>query len=144
MSPLFGHGDGNQDQTDKDALQAEVDRLDSLPLPELAAEVMAKGFGPGGQGADKDGTVTVGGPNINAGVTVAALAADFVPGAADEGLRVRRDRLVAEGFQALEHAALVRAQLHTAMGSLDYTVTRTGRAALESNSVAQILSGGTP
>jgi hypothetical protein len=49
--------------------------------------------------------------------------------------------LVAEGVQALEHASLVRAQVHTAMGALDYTVTRAGRAALESNSVARILDG---
>ncbi|MGH9096071.1 MAG: hypothetical protein ACRDWB_01460, partial [Acidimicrobiales bacterium] len=104
----------------------------------------AKGFGPAGQGADKDNTVTVGGPNINAGVTVGAIAPDFVPGDADEELRIRRDRLVAEGMQALEHASLVRSQLHTAMGGLDYTATRLGRAVLESNSVAQVVGGGTP
>jgi hypothetical protein len=142
MSPLFSRNDDNH--ADKDALQAEVDRLDSLPLPELAAEVMTKGFGPGGQEADKDNTVTVGGPNINAGVTVGAIAPDFVPGDADEELRIRRDRLVAEGMQALEHASLVRGQLHTAMGGLDYTVTRLGRAALEGNSVAQVVDGGKP
>ena len=118
MSPMFGHKDDGQAGTS--TLQAEVDRLGSLSLPELAAEVMSKGFGPGCPGADD--SVTVGGPNFKAGVTVAALAADFVSGAADEGLRVRRDRLIAEGMQALEHASLVRAQLHTAMGSLDYAV----------------------
>lgn len=142
MSPLFSRNDDNH--ADQDALQAEVDRLGSLPMPELAAEVMAKGFGPGGQGADKNNTVTVGGSNVNAGVTVGSIAPDFVPGDADEGLRIRRDRLVAEGMQALEHASLVRAQLHTAMGGLDYTVTRLGRTALERNSVVQVISGGNP
>lgn len=88
MSPLFGHGDGDQDQTDRNALQAEVDRLDSLPLPELAAEVMAKGFGPGGQGADKDSTVTVGGPDIDAGVTVGSTAADFGGADPQRGKRI--------------------------------------------------------
>lgn len=140
MSPLFGRNDDNH--ADKAARQVEVDRLDSRPLPELAAEVMGKAFGPGGQGEAKDNTVTVGGPNITAGVTVGAIAEDFVPGDADEELRIRRDRLVAEGIQALEHASLVRGQLHTAMGGLDYTVTRLGRAALERNSAAPVVGGG--
>jgi hypothetical protein len=136
MSPLFGHkDDGESGMT---ALQAEVDRLGSLSLPELAAEVMSKGFAPGCPGGDE--SVTVGGPSINAGVTVAALAAEFVSGAADEGLRVRRDRLIAEGVQALEHASLVRAQLHTAMGGLDYAVTRLGTAAVGRGTVAQVLA----
>jgi hypothetical protein len=33
-------------------LQAEVARLSTLPLPGLAAEVMAKGFGPDGPAGD--------------------------------------------------------------------------------------------
>jgi hypothetical protein len=42
MSPLFGHT-GN-DQADDAALPAEVSRLNSLSVVQLATEVMTKGF----------------------------------------------------------------------------------------------------
>jgi hypothetical protein len=45
--PLFG---GHREENDK--LQAEVDRLTGLALPELAGEVTAKGFGSGGPAGD--------------------------------------------------------------------------------------------
>ena len=80
MSPMFGHKDEEkQAQNDRWrlALQAEFDRLGSLPLPELAAEVMTKGFGPDGPGAD-DEDVTVGEANINAGPTADQIAGEFV------------------------------------------------------------------
>ncbi|HEY1523405.1 MAG TPA: hypothetical protein VGF70_10375 [Solirubrobacteraceae bacterium] len=52
MSPLFGHKDDQDDQTADNvaALNAEVDRLEALSLSALAAEVMARGFGPGSPG----------------------------------------------------------------------------------------------
>ncbi len=144
MSPLFGHKD--EDQPDAAALQAEIERLDALPLVQLAAEVMANGFGPSGPGEDKEQTVTVGGPNINAGTTVGEIALEFAPGgttqSADEQLRQRLLRLVAEGVQELEHASLIRAQLHTSMGSLDYALTRRGRSALQQGAVERAISEG--
>jgi hypothetical protein len=146
MPPLFGHKD--DEDAGSAALQTEVDRIDSLSLPALATEVMTKGFGPGGPGSDPDYTVTVGGPNINAGATISAIATELAPGGstdgADEVLRQRLYRLVAEGVQVLEHASLIRAQLHTAMGSLDYALTRLGRTALERGELDRILSGETP
>ena len=66
MSPMFGHKDGeNSDKNEKldkqevieqwrQATQAEFERLNSLPLVELAVEVMVKGFGPDGPGANDD------------------------------------------------------------------------------------------
>ena len=42
---LFG-GRGNR-VAETSELEAEVERLDRLPLPALAAAVMAKAFGPG-------------------------------------------------------------------------------------------------
>src|SRR4051794_4189056 len=45
--PLFG---GRKEQNDR--LAAEVDRLAALPLAELGAEVMTKGFGPGAPAGD--------------------------------------------------------------------------------------------
>ncbi len=57
MSPLFGHHDDDNEQAQNvAALQAEVQRLDSLSLEQLASEVMRKGFGPGGPGADEQDT----------------------------------------------------------------------------------------
>jgi len=142
MSPLFGHkdaqaGDGQQGLD----LAALVDRLDSLSLAQLAGEVMSTGFGPEGPGADKDGTVTVGGPNINAGATVGDIALAFDPKAdrADDQLRRRFYRLIAEGLQTLEHAGLIRVQMHTSMSSFDYALTRRGQKALDGGEVERIL-----
>jgi len=110
------------------------------------AQVMTKGFGPGGPGADEKEDVTLGGPNIHAGATVSDIAIEFAQGGstqgADDSLRLRLHRLVAEGVQTLEHSGLIRAQLHTSMGSLDYAVTRLGRAALDDAAVERILGGG--
>lgn len=149
MSPLFGHK--QQDQAEdaaaggSSALTQEIERLDALPLPALAAEVMARGFGPGAPGADEDGTVTIGGPNISAGVTVRRVASEFEPegsgGHLNDSLQLALDRLVAEGLQTLEHAGLVRTQMHTSMGSLDYALTRVGRTALARGEVERALSG---
>src|SRR5690242_168417 len=100
---LFGGKDDNKAAAAA-TLQADLDRLASLPLPLLAAEVMKKGFGLGGPGADEDETVTIGGPNIDAGATVRKIAGEL-SAARDAGvepaLALRFDKLVAEGVQAL-------------------------------------------
>jgi hypothetical protein len=154
MSPLFGHKD-RQDAKDtngqlNETLQAELDRLGSLSLQDLAAEVMVKGFGPGGPGQD-DGHVTVGQQNANSGPDVYDIGHVFVDYSgtylygtpSPEELQWRGIlRLVAEGLQELEHASLIRMQMHTSMGSFDYAVTRRGRAALENGEVQQILARG--
>jgi hypothetical protein len=63
---------------------------------------------------------------------------------ADERTRLRLQRLVAEGVQALEHAALIRPQSHTAMEGLDYTPTRLGRKVLAAGAVAEVVGGERP
>jgi hypothetical protein len=145
MALFGGRGDQNAEAS---ALDAEIERLDRLPLPTLAAEVMAKAFGPGAECEDPEEEVTVGGPNVDAGATVAGIAATMAPGGstkgADERTRLRLQRLVAEGVQALEQAALVRAQMHTAMDSLDYTPTRLGRKVLAAGAVARVVEDGPP
>jgi hypothetical protein len=143
---LFG---GREDQSaEAGELDAEIERLDRLPLPALAAEVMAKAFGPGAEWEDPEEEVTIGGPNVGAGATVAGIAGEMAPGGstrgADERTRLRLQRLVAEGVQALEHAALIRPQTHTAMNSLDYTPTRLGRKVLAAGAVAEVVGGGMP
>lgn len=124
--------------------------MSALSVAQLAAEVMTKGFGPGGPGAD-DGSVTVGGPNADSGIEVADIAGTFVTyqpqyfgtPSPNEVLWRQLSRIIAEGLQELEHASLVRAQMHTSQNSLDFTTTRLGRAALDQGAVERILGGGT-
>ncbi|MGH2939763.1 MAG: hypothetical protein ACRDPE_16760 [Solirubrobacterales bacterium] len=129
-----------------DVLEAEIERLDQLPLPALAAEVMGKSFGPGAEWEDPEEEVTVGGPSPGAGATVegitTAMAPDGSTRAVDDRTRLRLQRLVAEGVQALEHASLIRTQMHTAMGGFDYTPTRLGRTVLAAGAVAEVVGGG--
>jgi hypothetical protein len=129
-----------------DALEAEIERLDQLPPAGLAAEVMSKAFGPGADWEDPEEEVTVGGPSVGAGATVEAIATAMAPDgttkSVDDRARLRLQRLVAEAVQALEHASLIRAQMHTGLGAFDYTPTRLGRKALAAGGVAQVLGGG--
>jgi hypothetical protein len=106
---LFGsRGDRSAEAAE---LEAAVERLDQMPLPVLAAEVMRKAFAPGAEWEDPEEEVTVGGPNIGAGATVAGIAAAMAPDGstrgADERTRLRLQRLVAEAVQVLEHAGAV-------------------------------------
>jgi hypothetical protein len=151
MSP-FGHKEkdgAKQERVDQYrlALTVELERLDSLPLAQLAAEVMVKAFGPGGPGADEE-DVTVGQANAHAGpglyricglVEADRRGLGFTYTDEDDELLERIRRLVAEGLQELEHASLIRVQLHTEMGSPDYATTRRGRAALERGEVERIV-----
>ena len=149
MSP-FGHKDDDKQEMLAQwrvATQAEFERLNALPMMELATEVMIRGFGPGSPGADDD-AITLGQANVNAGPTAQAISYAFAPERAftfpvptpeDVKLRDRIAKLVAEGLQELEHASLVRCQMHTAMGYLDWTATRRGRAALERSEVQRLL-----
>lgn len=141
-------GDRRNRSVEMDALDAEIERLDRLPLPALAAEVMAKAFGPGAAWEDPEEEVTVGGPHAGAGATVAGIATAMAPGGstkgADERDRLRLQRLVAEGVQALEQAGLIRPQSHIAIEGLDYTPTRLGRKVLAAGAVAEVAGGGPP
>jgi hypothetical protein len=129
-----------------DVLEAEIERLDQLTLPALAAEIMGKAFGPGAEWEDPEEEVTVGGSNDGSGATVegitTAMAPDGSTRAVDDRTRLRLQRLIAEGVQGLEHAGLVRAQMHTAMGAFDYTPTRFGRTVLAAGAVAEVVGGG--
>lgn len=153
MPPMFNHksdpndtGDGNLEQW-RQATQAELEHLNALPLSELATEVMTKGFGPDGPGANDD-SITLGQANAQAGPTAVDISYRFAPDwdsrssqltSDDVLLRGQISKLVAEGLQELEHASLVRCQLHTAMGHFDWAATRRGRAALESDQIQSIL-----
>jgi len=150
VSPKFGRADEDKQEKIEQwrlAIQAEFERLSALPLIELAAEVMIRGFGPGGPGAD-DEAITLGQANADAGPTAELISFKFAPERGftfplpppeDFKLRDRIAKLVAEGLQELEHASLVRCQMHTAMGYLDWAATWRGRAALERGEVQSIL-----
>jgi hypothetical protein len=88
------------------------------------------------------------GPNVGAGATVEGITPDMAPGGttkgADERTRLRLQRLVAEGVQALEHAGLIRPQMHTAMNELDYTPTRFGRKVLAAGKVEDAVATSVP
>jgi hypothetical protein len=130
-------------------MRQEIARLDALPPADLAAEVMIRGFGPGGPGADDD-AISLGQANIDSGPTAPKISFLFVPDrgftfpiptAGELKLRQQLAKLVAEGLQQLEHASLVRCQMHSEMGNFDWTATRYGRAALQRGDVQAILHG---
>jgi hypothetical protein len=147
---VFGHDNDDKQQRTEQwrlAMQAELSRLSALPVEELATEVMMRGFGPGGPGADDD-AISLGQANVGAGPTAGDISLRFVPDRGfafpvptpeDVRLRELMTRLIAEGLQELEHASLVRCQVHTAMGSFDWAATRRGRAALERGAVDHIM-----
>ena len=92
---LFG---GRADRSvEIDELESEIERLDRLPLPALAAAVMDKAFGPGAAWEDPEEEVTVGGSGDAAGATVAGIAAAMALGGSfkgiDERTRLRLQRL---------------------------------------------------
>jgi hypothetical protein len=131
--PLFG---GNKDEENAQ-LHAELQRISALPLPQLAAEVMRKGWsGPDSPGA-ADGTVKV-----------RDLVGEFNPAdglfAIDEVVAREIHNVVSEGVQALEHASLVRTSVGTQGGGAYYTyavATRAGRAALQRGDVERLAGG---
>ena len=126
-------------KADNDGLSAELQRLSSLTLQQLAAEVMVKGFGPGGPGADTYADMA----DIGGAFSQPYQGRDY-----DQEADSRVMEMVAEGVQVLEHACLVRPVFHGQGGdhSVHYNLgwggTRLGRAALERNGVERILSGG--
>jgi hypothetical protein len=90
--------------------------------------------------------------SLNRGPTILDISYRFVPdidvdyrdgwGQEDKILREQISKLVAEGLQQLEHASLVRCQIHHEMGTFDWAATRWGRTALDRGEVPAILHGG--
>jgi hypothetical protein len=123
-------------------MAAELQRLSALPLISLAAEIMARGFGPGGPGAaGRPGSLEV--PLSSAApVNPKAIAARFVPGYESRAIspesRWQLRFLMREGLQVLEHAGLV---LLIWDPHEHYMATRLGRATLERGAVEYHLSG---
>ncbi len=147
MSPLFGgkHDDEEAGAGDEDvtAIQREIARLAALPLPRLAAEVMAVGFGPEGPGAPgKPGTIEDAATLTFERVGSTDIARRLTP--AVGGRQVGPDltgalvNIVGEGLQLLEGGAFVRVSWNG--GYPHYMATRRGRAALAAGRIDVLLS----
>jgi hypothetical protein len=141
---VFGNNDKREARSDAQAAAeaaflAEVERLEALPMAQLAAEVMVKGFGTDGYLAD----FVQRNPNAEAiGVHAGNIAGMYKPkDARDAGLYKRLRQVVGEGVQVLEHESLIWAVNVREGSGAGYLPTRRGRAALETDAVEQILRG---
>ena len=126
MSPLFEKRDS---QGEDAAARAEIERLRSLPLDQLAADVIARGFT---HDESSDG----------GRISVRAMAQRMVPGA----LRLPQkeiwglDGLVGEGVQVLEHAGLAQCIVVAEDRRLQWVLTRRGQAAVADGSIAEAIA----
>jgi|SRR4051794_38979877 hypothetical protein len=129
--PLFG----GKHEEENEALRDEVQRVSLLAPQALAAEVMTKGFGPGG-------------PADHAAAELQNIAGAFNPAESmfgiDDDALVALAQIVAEGVQVLEHACLVRFVFSGGdISRMYWTATRAGQAAIDSGQVEAALGGGT-
>jgi hypothetical protein len=157
MSPIFGKKGSNdgasfavvrdpgrlpQSMPDENArtaqvgsgLDAEVERLAALSLPQLAAEVMTKVFTDFASEPDRK-------PLELFNIARVLAPSECRDQAESDG---RMHDLVGEGVQLLEQARLVRLE-PWAQGQfyhVGYITTRLGQSALEGNAVERILGGG--
>jgi hypothetical protein len=122
------------------ALRAEVERLEALPVARLAAEVMVRGFGPGGVRSRRDAAYSAHVHDI-AWKFTRDVGIDWP--SRDDDLYSCLCEVVGEGLQVLEHQSLIWAYSvsEASNGGIRYTPTRRGRAALEDNAVEQALRG---
>jgi hypothetical protein len=150
---MFGHKAENKQDKDepwRESLRGEFERLDSLSLAQLSAEIMDAAFAPGCAGADDDRSMSVGGQGggtlhrgpsayLITNLLLATREVDFPYGPMkDFALQESIAQLVAEALQELEHASLLRPRIHD--DSADYALTRRGRAVLERGEVAATIS----
>jgi len=146
----FGHKDKDQ-SVDSTALQTAVDRLTSMSLASLAAEVIAKAF-TGEPASDPDDPPW---PDPFGRGPSAYDVANWLYLPRDEELDASTPlgaklyALVAEALQALEHASLVRSHLafgfqgRLADAHMTYVLTRHGVSVRDAGTVERALSDGT-
>lgn len=126
---LFGGGDK---AAENEAIRAERDRLASLPLVDLAEEVVRRLFTGDGPGT---------GPGWVPSFEVWSF---FDPGSSlfgvDDAAKAQIRDIVLEGVQVAEHACLVRWQFEGGdTSSMSLVVTRLGRQALADGAVRRLL-----
>ena len=114
---LFG---GDDKRSKADALRAEVERLERLPLAALGEEILTRCFGPGGKFA--------GGGRASVNDLVKQMSPAGRPvGAIDQVPRF--EQLIGEGAQTLEHAGLLMWD-HVSFEFPKLMTTRAGDAAI--------------
>jgi hypothetical protein len=119
-------GGGGRRERDEPELRNELARLDGLSLDELAAEVLPRLFGEGGQA--KDGLV----PFWRIVMPFDPRGTGLFPGMPEE-IREGFRELVEEGVQRLEKRGLIVVRISGRdQTSVDLRLTRAGRRALES------------
>jgi hypothetical protein len=131
MTPPSGHKEKRDVR--RAALSAEADRLSSLALPQLAAEVMASGFADVPRYDEHERAYPV----------FARLISRLAPediGPLDGEVYSRFAELVREGLQVLEHASLVCGPIAGSHNDY-YALTRLGRSVLERGAVDRYLDG---
>jgi hypothetical protein len=135
-------------------LDSELIRVKALELPELAAEVMSKGFsgefppGSNGQGVDWITDQFSASPQVKLrGVMKAQKQArrDAVDPTSERYKWLQLRDTIGEGIQALEKALLVNQTSHfTGVTTvIDWVPTRAGIEALEQGTVASIVTSST-
>jgi hypothetical protein len=125
--PLFGKS--KEKGAQEDAARAEVERLNALPVEDLAREIMPA-FGPDGPRAGKE---------INALQISNWLMRSYGGGA--KHLRELHTP-VCEGVQALEHAGLVQVfsgERGSIANGAHAKATRLGETALANNELEQLI-----
>jgi hypothetical protein len=156
---MFGKHDDDQDSAPQTAsgfdpnLASEFARMSALSLPQLAAEVMAKGFDanedPHSGGSSASGIADAISPQpefrLRDSTVKAQLAAqrEAADPTSDRYKWLQLKHIVAEGLQALEHASLIVAVSHFdgVATSNGFVTTRAGRTAITQASVAQVVGG---
>jgi hypothetical protein len=121
-------GDKKQDQDSGTEVEVEVGRLNALALPELASEVMVRGFGSECPADD-------GRPSVR------MITDLLVPGGVrlEQGAYQGLNELIGEGMQVLEHAGLVLPTAWGDKGGLYFVATRLGKTALAHNTVDRVI-----
>jgi hypothetical protein len=128
---------------DEEAVKAELRRLQSLPIEQVAAEVMTRTFGPSG-------------PITDGEIRADAIADGFLPESIRKEIYRLKDRPVAgrgfpeywqlktrvrEGLQVLENKGLV--VFEPSIKFPKFRATQVGVEAIEQGTVARIISGQT-
>jgi hypothetical protein len=128
MSPLFGGGNKPGDKPRLDGVRSETDRLSALPLGQLAAEVIARGF-------DLEDKGDHGRTSVHE--MALRMVPDYLFQSQDQIWELQE--LIGEGVQLLEHARLVQCTVVGTDRRIQWVLTRRGRQAVADGTVLDTL-----
>jgi hypothetical protein len=130
MCPLFGGTNKRDaDRGGESGTRSEVDRLGSLPLEQLAEEVIARGF-------KLDDTENRGRASVHD--VAERMVPDYLRQSQEQVWDLQE--LIGEGVQLLEHAALAQCTIVGNDRRLQWVLTRRGRNAIADGSVSEALA----